>query len=306
MPLGRIDLKKIAFVTGAAGFTGSVLVEELVEAGYDVYGIVRPGSAHNSRLDIFGDRVHRIDLDLDDISKLPSLVPAVADGKRAVFFHLAWTSGKDCERQFENVGFTLEALRVAAKIGCKRFVCTGSQAEYGVVPKDELICEDRMLNPFSAYGASKVAACYTSRSLANELGVEWIWGRIFSVIGKHEPAGRMLPDLYESLKRGENFKLSSCRQNWDYLDVYDAADALVALGERGVNGEIYNIAHGDYKSLREFTEELRIIVNPDAGILYGDDASPFVSLQPSVEKIQRDTGWKAMRGLEESVKGWEY
>ena len=115
----------------------------------------------------------------------------------------------------------------------------------------------------------------------------------------------MFPDLYFSLKEGQPVSLSSCRQNWDYLDVYDVADAIIAIGERGVTGEIYNLAGGAYRPLREYTEELRRLVNSAAEIHYGSDPEPFVSLQPSVEKLKRDTGWRPKRSIEDSVRGYE-
>ncbi|MBO4396650.1 MAG: NAD(P)-dependent oxidoreductase [Eubacterium sp.] len=296
--------RRIAVVTGAAGFTGAILVEQLIENGYEVYAIVRPESEHNARLSLLGRSVHMVEMDLKELSNLSEFIPQIGDNDYGILFHLAWTGGKAFEKQYSNVKYTLDAVRATESIGCHRIVCTGSQAEYGVVPPDETIYEDRKLSPFSHYGSAKVAACYLSRTLAMELGVDWIWGRIFSVIGKYEPSGRMLPDLYASLKRGEAFSLSSCKQNWDYLDVYDAADALIALGERGVSGNIYNIANGDYKPLREFTEELHVMVNPGTEIVYGNDPEPFVSLQPSVEKIRMDTGWMAKRGLKDSVRGY--
>lgn len=43
-------MEKVAVVTGAAGFTGAVLVERLRERGIEVYALVRPGSPHNDRL----------------------------------------------------------------------------------------------------------------------------------------------------------------------------------------------------------------------------------------------------------------
>ena len=203
----------------------------------------------------------------------------------------------------------LDALRAASELGCSRFICTGSQAEYGTVPSDELILEDRELFPFSEYGMAKVDACRKSRVLAKELGIEWIWGRIFSLIGRYEPAGRMLPDLYRAMKNGSKMKLSSCRQNWDYLDVYDAADALIALGERGVDGEIYNIANGSYRPLRKYVEELCGLVKKKYGdcgeVEYGVDSSPYVSLQPSIIKIRKDTGWSPIREFKDSIYGYE-
>ena len=121
----------------------------------------------------------------------------------------------------------------------------------------------------------------------------------------YEPSGRMLPDLYHALREGKKFHISSCRQNWDYLDVYDAAEAIIALAIRGRAGEIYNIANGDYRPLKEYTEELKRIVGGTGVIAYGDDPTPFVSLQPSVEKIRRDTGWKARRSFSDSIEDYQ-
>jgi len=114
----------------------------------------------------------------------------------------------------------------------------------------------------------------------------------------------MLPDLYAHLMDGKEMELSSCRQNWDYLDVYDAADAFISLAERGGNGEIYNVANGDYRPLIEYTEMLKKMIAPEVNISYGKDPEPFVSLQPSIEKIKEDTGWTPKKSFEDSVKDY--
>ncbi len=290
-----------AIVTGAAGFTGSVLTEVLRKNDIEVYAIVREGSAHNSRLDPADDGLHIISTDMSIISDITGEIGDKCD----FFFHIAWDGGSSVAEQQKNVEYSLESLKVAHKLGCHRFIATGSQAEYGIVSPDEEQAENREVAPFTAYGAAKVASCYLSRQLADELGIEWIWGRIFSLIGKYEPTTRMLPALYHAMKEDRVFRLSSCRQNWDYLDVYDAAEALLALAYKGRVGEIYNIANGDYRPLKECTEELRRLLNPDGKIIYGDDPDPFVSLQPSVEKIKADTGWKAKRSFAESLADYD-
>lgn len=47
------------------------------------------------------------------------------------------------------------------------------------------------------------------------------------------------------------------------------------------------------------------MVDTDAKVTYGDDPSPFISLQPSVEKIFNDTGWRAKRSFADSIKDYE-
>ncbi|MCR5775488.1 MAG: NAD(P)-dependent oxidoreductase [Lachnospiraceae bacterium] len=307
-----------AIVVGGAGFTGIALTKSLRKMDYSVYNVIRPGSAHRSRLDESDKELHIIECALEDLISLEdgfsvdSRREIQGDGSGLkipgnidVMFYISWVPDAGLRGQYKNVGFLNNALDLASKIGCRRIVITGSQAEYGVVPKDEMTYEDKRPDPVTDYGAAKVASCYLSRQYAKDLGIEWIWGRIFSLIGKNEPTTRMLPALYHSLKEGRDFELSSCRQNWDYLDVHDAADALTALAERGKPGEIYNIANGDYRELRSYTEELRKIVNPGVKVSYGDDPSPFISLQPSVGKIYQDTGWKAKRSFAQSVSDYD-
>ncbi len=285
-----------AIVSGAAGFTGAVLCEVLRNNGIEVYALVRAGSDHNRRLDGSDAGMHMIETSLGQLLDAVESIDASCD----CFFHLAWNGGS-CDDEEKDVVYAIDALRAAAKTGCKRFIATGSQAEYGAVSPDTVQTEDIMTDPFSAYGKAKVKACDVSRQLADELGIEWIWGRIFSLIGRYEPTTRMLPALYHAMKEDREFRLSSCRQNWDYLDVYDAAEALLALAYKGRAGEIYNIANGAYRPLKEYTEELRRLINPAGKIIYGDDPDPFVSLQPSVDKIKADTGWSPKRKFAESI-----
>ncbi len=292
-------------VTGGAGFFGANLVGRMSEKGYVLTVVVRPGSEHNKRFEeYYGSGLTLIENDISEIDKLPEKLNEIY-GKTLpqydAFYHLAWSGGRnDTEAQLKNITDTLNALETAAYLGCKRFICSGSQAEYGMTG-DEIITEDTDLNPVSAYGAAKIAACFMTRVRAKELSVDWIWGRIFSLIGRYEPGGRMLPDLIESLKKGEQAKLSSCDQFWDYLDAKDAADAFIALGEKGVSGEIYNVANGDYHRLKQFTETVKGRFSPEADIVYGEAPDPYISLKPSIEKIKRDTGWRPETSFEESL-----
>lgn len=294
------DKMKKMIVTGAAGFAGCNLTEQLIEDGYYVYAIVRPGSAHNARLSLLpADSIRVIELETGAYSMLAELI---GDSACDTFFHLAWGSrGRDDFAScYSNLSHYVQSVEAAHRIGCRKYIATGSQAEYGV--KSEAITEDSAPEPFSAYGAVKAAACYLTKNLCGQYGMEWNWGRIFSLIGKYEPDGRLFPDLLRRLHDGEAIRLSSGTQNWDYLDASDCAKALIAIAERGVPGEIYNLASGDFHPLRFFTEKMREMVAPDARIHYGEAVSPFVSLRPSVEKLKRDTGWTPKISFEETVQ----
>lgn len=278
---------KKCIVTGAAGFTGYNLVEGLLAAGYFVYCVVRAHSQHNKRLEGL-DNVKLVYADMSEYKCLHEQIAEPCD----IFFHLAWQGDRyDFPAQYQNIEDTLWALESAHQIGCRRFVCTGSQAEYG--PQTDLITEETCPNPIDAYGSAKLAACILTRQWAMDIGMEWVWGRIFSLYGRYEPAGRMLPELVASLKAGKDFYMQSDgEQNWDYLNIADGVQALIALGERGKNGEIYNIANGKYKPLREFVAEIQKQIGTKAQVHYALDEKALFSLQADVSKIIKDTGWK--------------
>lgn len=330
--------KNIAIVTGAFGFAGASLTENLLNKGYEVYAVCREGSEHNERLDgcVNSHLLHKVYLDMQDYDKIHEYVDAedIRAAERVLFFHLSWGGARDdFEAQYANVEGSLKALDSLKKLSEKagadfldgrkaagvdgssagiasggaalnkkfRFIGIGSQAEYGV--KSEIITEDLALEPFTAYGSCKAAAFHLLKSKARIYGIDFVWGRIFSLIGKYEPAGRMLPDLAHKLLEGKDVNLSSCEQFWDYLDVMDAAEAIALLGEKGRNGESYNIANGDYHELSYFVEKAAEVLSADKALLhYGKKAEPFVSLKPSVEKIKRDTGWSPSLSFEKTLR----
>lgn len=277
---------KKCIVTGAAGFTGYSLVEKLIDHGYFVYAVVRPQSEHNVRLEGMRN-VQLVQAYISEYGQLYEKIKVTCDA----FFHLAWQGGRyDFASQYQNIEYSLGALEAAVKLGCKRFICTGSQAEYG--PQKGLITEETCPHPADAYGAAKLAACLLTRQRAADLDIEWIWGRIFSLYGKYEAETRMLPALVKSLRENKDFSMSTNgRQNWDYLYVSDGAEALIALMEKGKNGEIYNIANGAYRPMREYVDMAKEFVGSTACVAYNETNVSLYSLQPSNEKIKRDTGW---------------
>ena len=284
-------------VTGAAGFLGCNLTERLMQEDAHIYAVARPNSPHNARLTP-SERLIIVPADLSDYARLDEMIGTPCD----VFFHLAWQGGRyDFAAQYGNIADTIGALEAAARLGCHRFICTGSQAEYGRQPA--LITEETCPHPVCAYGAAKLAACALSRVRAAELGIEWLWGRVFSLYGKYEQEGRMLPALVKSLRSEQPFALSSSgAQNWDYLYAADAADALLALAERGRAGEIYNIANGSYRPLRDYIEEARAVIAPQCDVAYGAADADVFSLQPSVEKIRRDTEWQPVTDFVDGLR----
>ncbi|MBP2630529.1 MAG: UDP-N-acetylglucosamine 4-epimerase [Firmicutes bacterium] len=278
--------KKSVIVTGASGFIGYHLVNALLEQDIFVYAIIRPNSKNKERLYQFSN-IKIIELAMQDIVYLVDLIQNHCD----CFYHIAWEGERNnFQMQNKNITYTLDALETAIKIGCRRFICSGSQAEYGL--QDQLITEEVLPKPNTAYGSAKLSACYLSRFRAMQAGIEWIWTRIFSAYGKYDNPNALIPYLIRYLKKGETPNLTKGLQNWDYVYAADVANALIAVSEQGTNGEIYNIASGDVHPLRYFIEQVRDIVAPQQEIIYGEQVNRVVSLKPAIQKMQRDTNWQ--------------
>ena len=125
-----------AVITGATGFIGTALCEEMLKNGHEVTAVIRPGSEKRKKLCFsaaLNTHLEVVEAALEDFKGLGDQI-----GKADVFYHLAWngTSGaarEDFDIQQANIGYMANAVRAAVKCGCRKFVGAGSQAEYGVV-----------------------------------------------------------------------------------------------------------------------------------------------------------------------------
>ncbi|MCR5155432.1 MAG: NAD-dependent epimerase/dehydratase [Butyrivibrio sp.] len=286
--------KRCAIVTGAFGFAGANLVENLAEHDYEVYAIGRRASSHNERLKDLN--IHKVFLDMEEYGQLICRLPEDIRGEVS-FFHLAWGGDRNDEKiQMRNVNGAMAALKCALELnenlkkrgtGSLKFIGIGSQAE---------------VDPITEYGKHKAMAYELLAKEAAQNNLDFVWARLFSLIGKYEPDGRMLPDLVRNLRQGKVFYLSSCEQNWDYLDAEDAAQALRLIGEKGKNGRVYDVARGEAKPLKEYVEEAADTLGADRSLLhFGEVVRPFVYLNPSVEPLKEDTGWTPFVSFHDSV-----
>ena len=139
-------------VTGATSFVGLGAVRELLHRGHQVFAVLRE---HSTKADLlrengkFPQGLTILEEDLGKLSKLPERIPGGCD----VFLHMGWRGAGSDSRK--NVQDALNAVRVAKDLGCRRFLFTGSQAEYGI--KSELTDEEAVCEPTSPYGRAKLA-----------------------------------------------------------------------------------------------------------------------------------------------------
>ena len=214
------------------------------------------------------------------------------------FFHLAWskttgTGRNDMDAQLKNIQYTLDAVQLAHRCGCSVFVGAGSQAEYGVQSMN--LTPDMPVKPESGYGIAKYAAGKLSAMLCKSLGIRQNWVRILSVYGPNDGENTLISYVIRELKAGRSPELTKCEQTWDYLYADDAADAILAIAEKGTDGKVYPLGSGKGRRLSEYIEDIRKAVNPSIPVKYG--AKDYYPHQPmhlvaDVQQLTADTGWR--------------
>lgn len=292
-------------VTGATSFIGAVTVRQLLQQGDRVCAVVRPGSAHLSHLQssIPADAAGRLDiasLDLDQIAELKAI------GHADAWIHIGWDGAGSENRmkqnvQQQNVEYSLEAVRTAAALGCRRFLFTGSQAEYGV--HHTKITEETVCRPVSEYGKAKADFANRGKALCKSLKMEYIHTRIFSVYGPGDHPWSLVNTCLKTWMQGGHMELGECTQSWNFLYIEDAAAALLALLSSGKTG-FYNLAGEDTRILREFIEEMYELCGRNGSYTYGTrspNAEGPAFLTPDISRLKADTGWDPHTSFTEGI-----
>lgn len=248
-------------VTGATSMIGVALIKACIQNKCEILAIARKNSKNEYRIPK-SDFVNVVYADLDELETISSDV-----NRWDVFYHLAWncTSRRDRDNpvyQEGNIRTTLDAVKLAHRLGCRKFVGAGSQAEYGIVR--DIINEQTPVSPITAYGMAKLSAGMLSSRMCEEYGMMHVWTRIFSVYGINDTENSMISYAIQTWNNGEKAKFSAGTQIWNFLYEDDAGEMLYLLGERNVDRGIYCIANSDSQRLKTYIETLSDVYGADA------------------------------------------
>jgi nucleoside-diphosphate-sugar epimerase len=276
-------------ITGATGVVGTALAKYARDKGDEIVAICRPDSKRLSALAKI-QAVRIVECDLENAKNVENEI-----GRADYFFHLGWRGSVDGRQdvllQNSNVAMTLDMVNFAASLSCTAFVYMGSQAEYGRI--DEVITPQSPVNPDTCYGIAKYAAGCFSRELCGQLGIKHIWARLFSVFGENDWGGSFVNYLIEKLSKNEKPHLTKCDQLWNYIYSKDLAHILYSLTLSGRISEIYCIGSKQSRTLREYAEDIKCVVNYQMELGYGDipyKDNQIMKMIPDVSKLITDIG----------------
>ena len=282
-----------AVVTGVTGAIGMALIKVLLENEIEVIAVARSGSDRNSRLSKF-PTLKIIESDLSNLNSISNEKTGMVDW----FFHLAWegTIGPNrdnADLQISNIQHTIDAVRLAKRIGCSRFVGAGSQAECG--RSSEKITGNSITNPETGYGIAKLCAGQLSRLECEKIGIEHIWTRILSVYGPYDGENTMIISSVKRMIKGMDTSYSKGEQLWDYLYCEDAARAIFLCATRGINSKIYPIASGNAIPLKEYIVKMHEEVGGKGRIGIGDipySSAQVMYLCGDIRELTADTDFR--------------
>jgi len=285
-------------ITGGTGFIGSWLVKEMINNNIKVILLVRDKSKCTENefrelIEYYSDDYYNLEDHDNDID---------------AFYHLAWEGvapekKNDRSIQVKNIDLALEMLEYANKVRAKRFIATGTVAEY-------TFCEDVMdvyakQTPNDLYGASKTAAHYMLETWARNIGMPFNWVVIPSTFGEGRRDNNILTYTIRTLLKGEKPSYGYLNQMWDFLYVAEVARALRLIGEKGKPGKIYAIGSGIYKPLREYVEIIRDCINPELPLGIGERpelSDKAFSSCVSIKELTDDTGFIPAVLFEDAIR----
>ena len=305
-------------VTGADGFIGSHLAEELVKRGekvrafclYNSFGSL--GWIDTLPADIRGE----MEIFMGDVRD-PNGVRTAMRGQERVF-HLAaliaipFSYHSPDSYVDTNIKGTLNVLNAARELGTQRVLVTSTSEVYGTaqyVPIDEK-------HPFqgqSPYSATKIGADRLAESFYRSFDLPVSIVRPFNTYGPRQSGRAIIPTIITQLLAGQTqIKLGSLTPTRDFNYVKDTANGFITIAgcEQAIGQEL-NIATQREISIGQLAEELIRQINPNARITTDaerlrPEKSEVNRLLGSAEKLRALTGWEPQytfeQGLAETIE----
>lgn len=299
-------------VTGADGFIGSHLTEELVKKGYEVRAFVLYNSFNTwGWLDSLPkELLDQIEIFQGDVRD-PNGVKEAMKGVDAVF-HLAaliaipFSYHSPDTYVDTNIKGTLNILQAARELGTRVLVTSTSEV-YGTaqyVPIDEL-------HPYqgqSPYSATKIGADRLAESFYRSFDLPVTIVRPFNTYGPRQSARAVIPTVITQLLAGkEEIKMGSLTPTRDFNYVKDTANGFIEIyrSDKTIGQEI-NIATQREISIGELAAELIRQINPKAKIVCDEqrlrpEKSEVNRLLGCNKKIMELTAWRPQFTFEEGI-----
>lgn len=254
-------------VTGATGFIGKWLVDELLYQKDEVLVIARNVQCIPER---WKNKLYIMEMPLQDLTKLKTVDFPWEEAD--IFFHLSWdgTAGDhraDIPLQLLNIMNTCNAVELAGKLKCKRFINTGSVMEYEAMQYIPL--ENAKPGKGYIYSTAKLAADFIAKIMAINGQMEYINAVISNIYGPGERSERFINSTVRKMLNNEKIPLTHGMQLYDFIYITDAVKEMVLAGKNGEKNSVYYIGNEEPRTLKYFILQMKEILHSDSELLFG-------------------------------------
>lgn len=294
------------FVTGGAGYIGSICVEELLNAGHNVTVFDNLIEGHRSAVDPRAKFVH------GDLSDEEFVTRAIKESGADAAMHFAayalvGESMTNPGKYFiNNVGNGVKLLNACIANGVKKFVFSSTCATYGP-PERVPMTEDLPQRPINPYGESKLMFEKVLEWYRELHGLEFVALRYFNAAGATERFGEhhriethLIPNvLYVALGQkmecqifGTDYPTPDGTCIRDYIHIIDLAQAHILALQPGKQG-FYNLGNGDGYSVRQVIDVCEKVTGKKiCAVEKSRRPGDPPKLVAAADKAKRELGWK--------------
>ncbi|MDK2820358.1 MAG: hypothetical protein PWP31_323 [Clostridia bacterium] len=299
--------KKI-LVTGAAGFIGSHLAEELVKKGAKVRALVRYNSKNNWGWLETSKFLDEIEIYMGDLRDYDSVKDAMKDVE--IVFHLGALIGipysyiSPLAYIRTNVEGTYNVLQ-SARDNVQRVVVTSTSEVYGTAQYTP-IDEKHPLHPQSPYAATKVSADQLALSFYRSFDLPVSIIRPFNTYGPRQSARAIIPTIISQALTGDILKLGSLEPVRDLTYVLDTVSGFIEVGLSDTAvGQVINIGANEVVSIGDLVKIVSKLL--DKELLVETDPKRVRPKKSEVMKLVCDNtkalenGWKPRYSLKDGL-----
>ncbi len=222
-------------VTGATGFIGSHVINELLKYDHQIIIAVR----NKNSVKHLQDKIKVIEFDLDNLQSNKNYFSE--SGKPDLLIHLAWQGLPNYKEKFhleKNLPSHSAFLKNIVSNGLQNLVVTGTCFEYGM--KEGCLSEEMESDPQNPYALAKDKLRKFLEELQKQNSFNLKWVRLFYMYGKGQNPNSLFSQLETALQKGDKvFNMSGGEQLRDYLPVEKVAEYIVKIAlQNKINGII--------------------------------------------------------------------
>ena len=296
--------QKKVMVTGADGFIGSHLSEELVRRGYNVRAFVLYNSFNSwGWLDQLHDEVkNELDVYAGDIRDPFGVKKAMQECdiviNLAALIAIPYSYKSPDTFVDTNVKGALNIVQAAHELQIEKVIQTSTSEVYGTAQFTPMT-EEHPLQGQSPYSASKIGADHIAMSYFHAFETPVSIIRPFNTFGPRQSARAIIPTVITQIAKGENrIKVGALDPTRDFNYIKDTVAGFIAAIESGkCLGEVVNLGSGSEFSIRETIEIISEVMNVPIEIEQDQERlrpknSEVERLLACNKKAEKLLGWK--------------